>query len=155
MQNKVEKPVRDALIADDSAAVKVSTWGNLIDEIVDNSTYQLTSVVVQEYFGVKLTTTTNTTATLCDKKEIDWQKYDIVNDATNFCCPDVTSIRVNSFLQCVNTDETKVTCSVCFWMLLKRCKRSLNVELTLKDSDNNMLLRFLRMYLMAYLVLKT
>ena len=72
------------MIADDSAAVKVSIWGNLIHEIVDNSTYQLMSVVVQEYFGVKLTTTTNTTATLCDKKEIDWQKYDIVNDATNF-----------------------------------------------------------------------
>ena len=103
-----------------------------------NSTYQLTSVVVQAYFGVKLTTTTtNTTATLCDKKEIDWQKYDIVNDATNYCCPDVTSIRVNRFLQCVNTGKTKVTCSCCRRkMLLKRCKRSLNVELTLKDSDN-------------------
>ena len=48
--DKVEKPVRDALIADDSAAVKVSTWGNLIDEIVDNSTYQLTSVGCSRVF---------------------------------------------------------------------------------------------------------
>ena len=87
---------------------------------------------------VKQTTTINTTAALCDKKEIDWKKY-IVNDATNFCSPDVTSIRVNSFLQCVNTEclkkvvpyagETKVTCFVCIRkVLLKRYKRSLNAK---------------------------
>ena len=149
-ENKdIMNDVRDAVIADGTGNIQLSVWGSeLIAEIADKTTYLFTNIVLQNNFGRKMATTGATTVTAVEKIKIDWDCVDSVKCDETVCCPDVLSVKLSTFLTCVNIDckrkvmpyagETTVTCTnpVCRRkMLLKRCRKSYNCELTFEKND--------------------
>ena len=144
--------MRLALIADDTASIKLSVWQELIPKPEDGETYLFYGLVVEDYYGIKVATTTCSRVELCaDKLNIQWDKYNIEPKLTTLCCPNVDSAKVNVYLECINLDcrrkivpfpgETKVECSYPTvgrkMLLVKRCKSNVNIELTLSEKDND------------------
>ena len=127
------RTVRTAVLADESASIKLSVWGELIKEIGETETYKLTSLKTEDYFGLRLATVADTAIMKADEDiVVNWEEHNIQPLKTTLCCPQVESARVHSFLQCVNHDckkkvtpypgETKVTCNAA------TCRRKMLVK---------------------------
>ena len=120
---KTPKTVRDGLLAaDKTGAIKISVWSDLVEQISEGKTYKLTSIAIQEYFGMKLTTTSGTIISSEEEAiEIDWSEHNVAPTTVKLRCPDIETVSVNSFLQCINIEcrkkvvpfagELKVSCS--------------------------------------------
>ena len=149
--NKIKKSVHLGLIADETGSIKISIWGSLIADVVEDTPLFITSVKCEDYFGVRLSTISNSSLSKFENEiHVDWGKFDLVPQQTTLCCPNIESVKVNSFLKCVNIEckrkvspfpgETKVTClnvTCKRKMLVKRCKKSFNVDLLVSDKDND------------------
>ena len=128
---KVIRRVRDGIIADASGHTLISVWGDLLDQITEDSAFELTNVVTQEFHGLKLCTTMDTQFKVVpDDFVVDWQE--VIEPLEKVCCPTITSVKVSKYCVCVNLDcrrkvmpypgETTVTCHGCRRkMLLSRC----------------------------------
>ena len=144
---KTPKTVRDGLLVDKTGAIKISVWSDLVEQISEGKTYKLTSVAIQEYFGIKLTTTSGTVISSEEEAiEIDWSAHNVAPTTVKLCCPDIETVSVNSFLQCINIEcrkkvvqfagELKVSCNACRRkMLIKKCPKNFNIELILSDAE--------------------
>ena len=147
-ERQVPRQVRDGLLADQTGTITISIWGqDLIDRIKENTTYKITKVVVQNNFGMKLTTTANTVCTEdSDKVNVNWENLNPQAINHIICCPEIMSAKVLKYLTCVNTDckkkvtpfqaENTVTCkspSCNRKMLVSRCKTSFSAEITLQE----------------------
>ena len=85
---KRERNVRLALIADDTASVKLSVWQELIPKLEDGETYLFYGLVVEDYYGIRVATTTCSRVELCaDKLNIQWDKYNIEPKANHTLLP--------------------------------------------------------------------
>ena len=150
-ENKITRNVRDGILADETGAIKVSVWGELLEQINENTTYHLTSLEIRDYLGVKLTTTSMTSVTkLSTEVKVDWSVHNMERNEIELCCPSVDSIKMHEFLQCINSDckkkvvpflgEKKVRCNnqTCNrTMLVSRCKSITIYELTLTNKEND------------------
>ena len=89
---KVKGRLPEAVLYDDSASILLTVWGDLIDSIEECKIYEVHNLVLMNFFGLKLSTTTSTiiTATndadkvisnLCEsdlKEHLDHEK--MIND---------------------------------------------------------------------------
>ena len=121
---------------DDGESIKFSIWGDHIDAVKENVTYNCKSLVVENYYGIRLATTLCTEFVVSPiQYEIDWTKHDIEPSTTTLCCPIIDSVKVN-----------RESCTISWWknlwlsnlykhtMFVKRCKKTnINVEFTLSD----------------------
>ena len=143
--------MRLGLIADETSSVKISIWGSLIADVVEDTPLFITSVKCEYYFGVQLSTISNSSLSKFENEiHVDWDQFDFAAQQTTLCCPNIESVKMNSFLKRVNVElrgkvsplpgETKVTClnvTCKRKMLVKRCKRSFNVDLLVSDKKDN------------------
>ena len=60
-QQKYKKPLRHGLFADSTSSIKVSVWGELIDEVEEDVTYSFKNITIENYYGLRLNTTAKTT----------------------------------------------------------------------------------------------
>ena len=112
--NKVNRPVPTAILADDTASIKISIWGALIKDVVENETLRLTSVKCEDFFGLRLATLAATIITKIDTDlDVDWKKHNVEPLKILLCCPVVESAKLHSFLQCFNADCRKIVNPVC------------------------------------------
>ena len=128
--------------------IKISVWSDLVEQISEGKTYKLTSVAIQEYFGMKFTTTSGTIISSEEVIEIDWSKHNVAPTTVKICSG-IESVTIISFLQCININiecrtkvvpfagEVKVTCNVCRRkMLVKKRPKNFNIDLILSDEEN-------------------
>ena len=111
----------EAVLYDDSGSILLTVWGDLIDSIEKCKTYKFHNLVLKNFFGLKLSTTTSTiiTATsdadkvipkLCEsdlKEHLHHEK--MINDKLHpkLCCPELFGITVSVRPSCVNVSCTK------------------------------------------------
>ena len=63
---------------DDGESIKFSIWGDHIDAVKENVTYNCKSLVVENYYEIRLATTSCTEFVVSPiQYEIDWTKHDI------------------------------------------------------------------------------
>ena len=143
--------MRGGILADETGAMKLYIWEDLFDQLQEDIVYQLTSLEVRDYFGLKLTTTSMTSI----KKNaieinVDWSLHDVETNEIELFCLLVDSIKMNESLQCVNAGcrrkvvpffgKTKVlyTNQSCNRrMLVSRCTSQTIFELTLTSKDSH------------------
>ena len=148
-QQKYKKSLTHGLLADSTSSIKVSVWGKLIDEVEEDVTYLFKNVTIENYYGLRLSTTAKTTL-LKQEEQIDvvWSKYNISPETSTLCCPYILSVKVILYLECINRSckrkvnvfpgEKKTTCGSCKRkMLVSNLKKNLNVEIHLSDKDDN------------------
>lgn len=148
---KSERSIRSALLADENGySIKISIWGDHINKIDENVTYNIKNVISEDYYGIRLATTSNSTFTIEPRQlDINWDDHDITPSTINLCCPDIQSVKVNKFLQCKNRTckrkvspypgDDKVKCEnpTCRRkMLVSKCIKSVSVEITFSEKDN-------------------
>ena len=61
-KNGTHTVVRDAVIADGTHSIEISTWGDLISAVQENVLYEMTQITVRNYFGQRLATSPGTVA---------------------------------------------------------------------------------------------
>lgn len=144
-----EKKVRDGVLGDQSGEIKISIWGDLIDELLAEEVYMFKNVVIQHYNGIKISTTINTALEISGKHlDVDWENF--IPDEHEVTVDSVLSCKVESFLCCVNVNcgrkvvpfpgERCVSCLSCKRkMLVKRCCKKFNAEITISKTDDNQL----------------
>ena len=141
--------LRQGLLADSTLSIKVSVWGELIDEVEDDVTYLFKNVTIENYYGLRLYTTAKTTLLKQEEQiDIEWSKCNITPETSTLCCPNILSVKVNLYLECINSSckrkvnvfpgEKKTTCDSCKRkMLVSNLKKNLKVEIHLSDKDDN------------------
>lgn len=151
-RNRIERRVRDAIIADNSAYMLLSIWGDLIDKITENSPCLLTNVITDNFNGIKLATTSASEVRETDESfTVDWNTIKPSFNKETVCCPLVTSAKIMKYLVCVNQDCKKkvnpypgqktVSCNTCKRkMLITRCKESFSCEVTIEDDSKRQIL---------------
>ena len=98
------------MIADETAALPISFWGEFIDQMKENVPYTLTKVNTRSFYGTRLTTTAFTTITACeDNIAVNWDTIDLeafkptaTSSATTLCCPEIANVKVNMYPLCTN-----------------------------------------------------
>ena len=88
------------MLEDEEGVVKISVWGNAIHDIIED-TYSIKSLIVDDYFGIRLATTSCTTFDVIQPISIYWQQYNISSNTSRHCPP-------HTFLL------TKYFCNTCF-----------------------------------------
>lgn len=90
---------------------KISAWRERISKFQENKPYRFTSLLVDEYCGKRLATTTCTEYRDYEKNiNIDWDNHNIQPITTKHCCPVIESVKVNHYLQYANLNcKRKVT----------------------------------------------
>ena len=151
MKDRHERQITHAIIADeeDEECFKLTVWGGLIENISDGHTYIIKSVLLEDYYGLRLNTTSSTVFEAhITQYNIEWSKFNIDdgdNGNAKMCCPQIQSIKINSFHQCVNASCTrkispfpgenkvkiKIKCKT--KMLVKRLIKNSNIELESQD----------------------
>ena len=149
-EKKIEKAVRDGVLGDQSGQIKISIWGKLIEEIEEDIPYIIKNVVTQNYQGLKVVATVNTTVEEHNNNiAVEWEEE--VPNSFRIQCAEVLSCKATSFRSCVNIicrrkvvpfpGEVSVTCSSCRRkMLVKRCSESVTVELTVENNNQQIIL---------------
>ena len=146
-KGKYERQIRHAIIADeeDEKCFKLTVWGGLIENITDGHTYIIKSVLLEDYYGLRLNTTSSTVFEAHSTQyNIKWSKFGIDDENVKMCSPPIQSIEINSFYQWINgsckhkvspfSGENKVTCDSCKRkMLVKRLIENSKIELELQD----------------------
>ena len=108
----------EAVLYDDSGSILLTVWGDLIDSIEKCKTYKFHNLVLKNFFGLKLSTTTSTIITAtsdADKVipklyESDLKEHEkMINDKLHpkLCCPELFGITVTVRPSCVNVSCTK------------------------------------------------
>ena len=106
--NKVAKSVRLGLIADETGSIKISVWGSLISDVLYDQALFITSVKCEHYYGLRLSTIVNSTISPCEKDiEVDWERFDLAPQRSLISCPNIESVKVNSFLECEHRLQKK------------------------------------------------
>eukprot|EP00794_Sanderia_malayensis_P013274 gene13274-14642_t len=142
--------VRDAILADETANICISIWGDLIDNIEEYTPIAITNVVCQFYNGRKLSTTADSAVSHLQNaiNNIDWEEVKTANSLEVLSCPEIDCVHCHSFHICCNLDckkkvvpfpgQASVTCSTCKRkMLLARCKETYTCEFILCATDDN------------------
>ena len=145
-KGKHERELRHAIIADeeDQEWFKFTVSGGLIENITDGHRYIIKSVLLEDYYGLRLYTTNSTVFEAHSKKyNTELSRFNINDGYVKMCCPQIQSIIINSFYQCINASykrkvspfpgENKVTCGSCKGkMLVKSLIKNSNTELELQ-----------------------
>ena len=148
--NKTQRCVRTGVIADSTGCVKISIWGDLINEVTEDNTVEVTSVKLENFYGPRLSSSTSSTITnTVEQITINWEKHDISPMTSILSCPEIESVKIHSYLQCVNIDCRKkvspfpgdraVVCQAAACkrkMLVKRCKQSFTVEILVSNHED-------------------
>ena len=137
------------MLADEEGIVNIPVWGNAIHDIIEDTTYSIKILRVDDYFGIRLATTSCTTFDAIKPISIDWQQYNKTSNTSRLCCPIILSVKVEKFLQCINVacrrkvvpfpGESKVSCDypTCRRkMLVKRCPSNIIIEVTLAQKED-------------------
>ena len=64
---KITQP-RNALLAEDSRSIKITVWGELIDQVSDDVLVEYTSIKLDSYYGLRLSTLPSTKIDQSDKE---------------------------------------------------------------------------------------
>ena len=142
-KGKYERQITHAIIADeeDEECFNLTVWGGLIEIISDGHTYIIKSVLLEDCYGLRLNTTSSTVFEAHSTQyNLEWSKFSIDDGNVKMCCPQIQSIKINSFYQCINASckrkvspfpgEKKVICDTCKRkMLVTRLIKNPNIEL--------------------------
>ena len=125
-KGKYERQIRHAIIADeeDEECFKLTVWGSLIENITDGHTYIIKSVLLEDYNGLSPNTTSITVFEAHSTQyKIEWSQFSIDDGNIKMCSPQIQSIKISSFYQCINASckrkvspfpgENKVPCGSC------------------------------------------
>eukprot|EP00794_Sanderia_malayensis_P002577 gene2577-2976_t len=97
---------------DNTGHVMITVWQNLIVELQEYKWYELTDVSVKSFFGIKLSTTSQTTASIVDDDTVlDWSTVDVSEYISRekdglkkssllSCCPEIVSAHVGFKMPC-------------------------------------------------------
>ena len=78
-------------------------WGNLLEEIEENVPVNINLVHIENYYGIRISTTYGSTIKRSSNlMTVDWAQHDISPTTSKICCPTVDTVKVNSFIQCIN-----------------------------------------------------
>ena len=141
------RDLRHGKLADESGAfIKITVWGSLIQTITEDVVYDITSILLEDFHGIRLNTTAITCFDIADHTlNVDWSKAGIQPMQNIICCPDIESVKGNSYYQCKNVHcrkkitpnegDDKVVCTGCKRkMKVSKLNRNVNVEIQLLDS---------------------
>ena len=150
-KQKIERRVRDAILADNSGNIIISIWAELIDQVQEYVSYDITNVITVNFNWLKLSTTASTTLKQTDKAfTIAWDDIHPTEVEHTVCCPELLSVKVNPYLVCVNNEckkkvvpypgDSSVACKVCKRkMLIKKCDESFSCEVMLQKAEEKQL----------------
>ena len=83
-----------------------SPLGNLLEEIEGNVQVNINLVNIENYYGIRISTTYGSTIKQSSNlMTVDWAQHDIPLTTSKICCPTVDTVKVNSFIQCINIGE--------------------------------------------------
>lgn len=108
---KVERKVRNAVISDGTAFLQISFWGDIIDSVKQNVCYHFKDLVVNNFNGLNLATTSSTVINLHDNTiDIDWDTSPayIETKAREVIQPSIVSCRTETYKVCVNIAERRL-----------------------------------------------
>ena len=146
-KQKIERRVRDAILADNSGSILLSIWAELIDQVQEYISYDITNVITVNFNGLKLSTTNSTTLKQTDKSfTIAWHDIHPTEVQHTICCPELLSVKINPYLVCVNNEckkkvvpypgDLSVACKMCKRkMLIKKCAESFSCEVMLQKAE--------------------
>ena len=60
--------LRNALLAEDSRSIKITVWGELVDQVSDDVLVEYTSIKLDSYYGLWLSTLPSTKIDQSDKE---------------------------------------------------------------------------------------
>ena len=60
--------LRNALLAEDSRSIKITVWGELVDQVSDDVLVEYTSIKLDSYYGLRLSTLPSTKIDQSDKE---------------------------------------------------------------------------------------
>ena len=154
----IKKQVRDAIIANDNCHWQLSVWDDLIDQIQDAETCEITKVSLRYFNGLKLSTTVwSRVNKVHSKQKVQWEDILKQNQEgktkNNFtiCCPEVQSVTLNDYPICIRKDcskkltpvprEKHIKCTRCSAkMLLSKCQCGLTVNIQLNNGEKDITL---------------
>ena len=146
-KQKIERRVRDVILADNSGNIILSIWAELIDEVQEYVSYDSTNVITVNFNGLKLSTTNTTTLKKTDKSfTIAWDDIHPTEMHHTLCCPELLSVKVSPYFVCVNSEckkkvvpypgDVSVACKTCKRkMLIKKCSESFSCEVMLRKAE--------------------
>ena len=87
--------LRDCVLKNKTSPICLTVWGSYIPKFEENLRYEITNLVIKNYYGIKLLTTPTT---ITEKKEIDveldWSDIDVKEYLNNDNQTVNSSIRV-------------------------------------------------------------
>ena len=102
-ERQVERRVRDGMMGDETNIIKITVWGDLLDQIEEDSMYHFKGLAASNKDD-ELTVATNFNTMITKYKDeqlkVNWEKYDIKSEINFICCPGVISTKLNVFSQC-------------------------------------------------------
>jgi len=147
--NKVKKEIRDAVFADGTGFIPFSVWGNSCQELQHDITYKFTKVVVSDYKGKQLNTTSDTEVEEVEDLscEINWNNAPSeIERPSKTVRGGIISCILTRYITCTKEtckkkvlpipDDSLVSCNSCnSKMKVSKCNSVVSATVTILDDE--------------------
>ena len=142
-----KRPVRDGKLIDSTGAIDISIWSDHIPQIKEGDFFEISNCTVKYYYGLKISTTTETIIKQAEKQNITNVNTDATAIKPQICCPEIQNVIIETNAMC-NTKGCKgkitgntqskvmVRCTACNRaMLVKNCYVEMSTTFQLEKED--------------------
>ncbi|RMX55317.1 hypothetical protein pdam_00025080 [Pocillopora damicornis] len=128
-----KRPVRDGKLVDSTGTIDISIWSDHTALIKEGDFFEISNCNVKHYYGLKISTTTETIIKPAEKQNITNVNTDATAIKPQICCPEIQNVIIDTNAMCntkgckskiTGNTESKVmvSCTACNRaMLVKNC----------------------------------
>ena len=101
-----KRPVRDGKLVDSTGTIDISIWSDHISLIKEGDFFEISNCTVKYYYGLKISTTTETIIKPAEKQNITNVNTDATAIKPQICCPEIQNVIIDTNAMC-NTKGCK------------------------------------------------
>ena len=133
--------MREGVISDGSKTTKLTVWGDLIDVIREDELLQIANASAREY-NEEIVITTNFSTAICYltsdigvefDENISSSKENVPMKENVICCPEVESLKIDSFLACKNCKKKVIISEGTGFANCIKCNRQFLISLLQRE----------------------
>lgn len=142
-----KRPVRDGKLVDSTGTIDISIWSDHISLIKEGDFFEISNCTVKYYYGLKISTTTETIIKPAEKQNITNVNTDATAIKPQICCSEIQNVIIDTNAMCntkgckskiTGNTESKVMvrCTACNRaMLVKNCYVDMSTTFQLEKEE--------------------